>query len=353
MVIMEESRLSEDSKSGEDRLVKPPYSYIALITMAVLNSPTKKLTLSEICDYIIAKFPYYKDRFPAWQNSIRHNLSLNDCFIKVPREPGNPGKGNYWTIDPAAESMFDNGSFLRRRKRFKRPKPTTLPYNVGGYNDHLASWMNYNRHQAVASTGFPGIPPGLGLGLIPPFARAPFNPALTVRPPIIPMPSAPVSPEPALKQPVDLSGTSSPNSCTKPASFSIDSILKAPTSESSPRRVISSSSPPAISTEGINTSPSSVPSPLPSLTADKNNALLGATTALTGAGAFSTAASAALTSFGNLQPNPLPTASVYENLLRQQLLHSQISQMQRIRHLNEMMYSASRAMTTATHDSSS
>lgn len=39
--------------------------------MAVLNSPTKKLTLSEICDYIIAKFPYYKDRFPAWQNSIR------------------------------------------------------------------------------------------------------------------------------------------------------------------------------------------------------------------------------------------------------------------------------------------
>ena len=53
--------------------------------------------------------------------------SLNDCFIKVPREPGNPGKGNYWTIDPAAETMFDNGSFLRRRKRFKRPKQ--MPYS--------------------------------------------------------------------------------------------------------------------------------------------------------------------------------------------------------------------------------
>lgn len=24
-----------------------------------------------------------------------------------------PGKGNYWSIDPAAEDMFDNGSFLR------------------------------------------------------------------------------------------------------------------------------------------------------------------------------------------------------------------------------------------------
>lgn len=47
-------------------------------------------------------------------------MSLNDCFIKVPREPGNPGKGNFWTLDPLAEDMFDNGSFLRRRKRYKR-----------------------------------------------------------------------------------------------------------------------------------------------------------------------------------------------------------------------------------------
>ncbi|KAH8404677.1 hypothetical protein KR215_006690 [Drosophila sulfurigaster] len=98
---------------------KPPYSYISLTAMAIMHSPHKMLPLSEIYRFIMDKFPYYRNNMQKWQNSLRHNLSFNDCFIKVPRNISKAGKGSYWTLHPKALGMFENGSLLRRRKRFR------------------------------------------------------------------------------------------------------------------------------------------------------------------------------------------------------------------------------------------
>ncbi|XP_077302510.1 forkhead box protein F1-B-like [Arctopsyche grandis] len=106
--------------SGARRQEKPPYSYIALIVMAIQHSPTKRLTLSEIYSFLQQRFAFFRGSYQGWKNSVRHNLSLNDCFIKLPKGLGRPGKGHYWTVDPASELMFEEGSFRRRPRGFRR-----------------------------------------------------------------------------------------------------------------------------------------------------------------------------------------------------------------------------------------
>ncbi|CAG2063854.1 unnamed protein product, partial [Timema podura] len=119
---------------------KPPYSYISLTAMAIWSSPEKMLPLSDIYRFITDRFPYYRRNTQRWQNSLRHNLSFNDCFIKIPRRPDRPGKGAYWALHPAALDMFENGSLLRRRKRFKLMKT-----DKDRLENELAALANLNR----------------------------------------------------------------------------------------------------------------------------------------------------------------------------------------------------------------
>ncbi|XP_027872877.1 forkhead box protein K1 isoform X1 [Xiphophorus couchianus] len=96
---------------------KPPYSYAQLIVQAISSAPDKQLTLSGIYAHITKHYPYYRTADKGWQNSIRHNLSLNRYFLKVARSQDEPGKGSFWRIDSASESKLVEQAFRKRRQR--------------------------------------------------------------------------------------------------------------------------------------------------------------------------------------------------------------------------------------------
>ncbi|CAJ2506340.1 Uu.00g004700.m01.CDS01 [Anthostomella pinea] len=85
---------------------KPGHSYAQLIGMAILRAPNRRLTLSQIYKWISDTYSFYSAHDAGWQNSIRHNLSLNKAFIKQERPKDDPGKGNYWAIETGMEQQF-------------------------------------------------------------------------------------------------------------------------------------------------------------------------------------------------------------------------------------------------------
>ncbi|KAJ7385029.1 hypothetical protein OS493_018722 [Desmophyllum pertusum] len=111
----------EPCLSSKAERLKPPHSYIALIATAILNSVGQKLTLTEINEYLVQHYAFFRGPYQGWKNSVRHNLSFNKCFVKILRDPARPwGKDNYWTVSSLHDYLLADGTFRRRRRR--KPK---------------------------------------------------------------------------------------------------------------------------------------------------------------------------------------------------------------------------------------
>lgn len=154
------------SSSSFNEFEKPPYSYAQLIVQSISASPEKQLTLSGIYSFISKHYPYYrKEANKGWQNSIRHNLSLNRFnwfsgrwkrswgplaefqfrsryFIKVARSQDEPGKGSFWRIDPNSEAKLIDQSYKKRRQRGSQcfRTPFGLPRSAPVSPSHMGEY---------------------------------------------------------------------------------------------------------------------------------------------------------------------------------------------------------------------
>ncbi|KAG8134071.1 hypothetical protein E2320_011799 [Naja naja] len=106
-------RRGKKKKKKYHRHPKPPYTYLAMIALVIQASPERRLTLSQIIKEISNLFPFFKEGYQGWKDSIRHNLSANDCFQKA--------KGNFWTVDvdliPPEALKLQNTAVSRQEER--------------------------------------------------------------------------------------------------------------------------------------------------------------------------------------------------------------------------------------------
>ena len=117
--VMMESTETIDYSADSAKDLKPPHSYAQLIGMAILSTHEQQMTLNNIYKWIMANYAFYRFNTGGWQNSIRHNLSLNKAFTKIARRTDEPGKGMKWMIEP---TEFDN--FVQQgMKGCRRPNP--------------------------------------------------------------------------------------------------------------------------------------------------------------------------------------------------------------------------------------
>ncbi|KAL7821536.1 fork head domain-containing protein [Trichoderma aethiopicum] len=149
---------------------KPPHSYAQLIGMAILRSSKRRLTLAQIYKWISDNYSFYNPNDAGWQNSIRHNLSLHKNFIKIERPKDDPGKGNYWGIEPGTEFQFlkekptrksvptaENLPVMSTRLEPSRPAPALMPEPCLPPPAPIHHQQQHHQHQPH-TTSLPPLP---------------------------------------------------------------------------------------------------------------------------------------------------------------------------------------------------
>lgn len=157
--LLQSAEYRRTPKKFRNNVEKPPYSYTTLIYLAIHHSKSEVVALNDIYRWMKENFKYYRTAEAAWQNSIRHNLSLNELFVKVPRSKG---RGNHWKVNPDYEHILSEGneSFLLDYPKVKgkgRKRAHSMCCRDGG----AAKSTKNGRKRAKSIQNIPADPCGL------------------------------------------------------------------------------------------------------------------------------------------------------------------------------------------------
>ena len=122
----QQQQTPSDKKKRYKRYDKPPYTYQALIALAIQSSSQKMLRLSQILEQIKKMFPFFQGEYTGWKESVRHNLSQCDAFTQILRDPNRPqSKGNFWSVDI---TKIPAEQFRRQNTKVSRAVPPGFGY---------------------------------------------------------------------------------------------------------------------------------------------------------------------------------------------------------------------------------
>lgn len=158
--MMMESTEEIDYSKDAAKDLKPPYSYATLIAQAIFSSEEEKLTLNSIYNWIMERYAFYRHSQSGWQNSIRHNLSLNKAFQKVPRRTDEPGKGMKWQIAAEHREEYRKKQMRKGTQSSAPSSPATKePPSSATRGAHVAS-LDTSSFSATAKKSPPVSSPG-------------------------------------------------------------------------------------------------------------------------------------------------------------------------------------------------
>ena len=107
-----------DSVLSEEKLRSHRFpSYTEMIATAILSGEPTAKSLQDIYMLMQKRYPFLEHRGRSWKNSVRHTLSFNECFVKIPRQDS--GQRCNWTVHEKYVCRFLSGNFKNSKVSVK------------------------------------------------------------------------------------------------------------------------------------------------------------------------------------------------------------------------------------------